>query len=78
MLMVSKPKAGVHPMTIKDFITMLFCRIDDAMHQVPKYPLAKLYPSEMVTMGVLFALKGVGERAFYRWVSWDYRSLFPT
>ena len=31
MLMVSKPKAGVHPMTTEDFITMLFCRIDDAM-----------------------------------------------
>ena len=25
---------------------------------------------------MLFALKGVGERAFYRWVEWDYRSLF--
>jgi hypothetical protein len=26
---------------------------------------------------VLFALKGVGNRAFYRWVSRDWRSLFP-
>ncbi len=64
-------------MTTEDFITMLFCRIDDAMRQVPKHPLAKLYPSEMVTLGVLFALKGVGERAFYRWVSRNYHSLFP-
>ena len=64
-------------MTTEDFITMLFCRIDDAMHEVPKHPLAALYPSELVTLGVLFALKGVGERAFYRWVRCDYHPLFP-
>jgi hypothetical protein len=64
-------------MTTEDFITMLFCRVDDVMHDVPKHPLAALYPSELVTLGVLFALKGVGERAFYRWLSRDYRGLFP-
>ena len=64
-------------MTTVDFITMLFCRIDDAMHEMPKHPLALLHPSELATLGVLFALKGVGERAFYRWVERDYRSLFP-
>lgn len=64
-------------MTTEDFITMLFCRIDDQMHGVPKHPLAKLYPSELVTLGVLFALKGVGERAFDRWLRQDYRALFP-
>src|SRR4029450_11396866 len=37
-----------------------------------------LLPSEVVTLGVLFALKGVGTRAFYRWVSRDWRGFFST
>ena len=45
-------------MTTEDFIIELFCRIDDAMRDLPKHPQAKLYPSEIVTLGVLFALKG--------------------
>jgi hypothetical protein len=63
-------------MTTIDFITELFCRIDDAMAGVRKHPQASLYPSELVTLGMLFALKGVGERAFYRWLTRDYRPLF--
>ena len=38
---------------------------------------AHLYPSEVVTLGLLFALKGSGNRAFYRWLDRDYRPLFP-
>lgn len=38
---------------------------------------AKLYPSEIVTLGLVFALKGVGERAFYRWLAQDHLDLFP-
>jgi len=64
-------------MTTEDFISELFCRIDDAMKTVPKHPQASLWPSEVVTLGVLFALKGVGNRAFYRWLVRDYRALFP-
>lgn len=64
-------------MTTLDFITELFCRIDDAMRDVPKHPQANLYPSERVTWGMLFAIKGVGERACYRWIGRDYRPLFP-
>ena len=64
-------------MTTLDFITELFCRIDDAMRDVPKHPQAHLYPSERVTWGMLFAIKGVGERACYRWIGRDYRPLFP-
>jgi hypothetical protein len=64
-------------MTTVDFITDLFCRIDDAMTEVPKHPQASLYPGELVTIGVLFALKGVGPRAFYRWLQRDYLPLFP-
>lgn len=64
-------------MTTEDFIIGLFCRIDDQMKNVPKHPQANLYPSEIVTLAVLFAIKGVGDRAFYRWIARDWRSLFP-
>ncbi len=64
-------------MTTVDFITGLFCRVDDRMQAVPKHPQAHLYPSEVVTLALLFALKGVGDRAFYRWLVRDYRPLFP-
>jgi len=36
-------------MTTVDFITELFCRLDEAMRDVPKHPQASLYPSEVVT-----------------------------
>ncbi len=64
-------------MTTEDFISELFYRVDEAMKDVPKHPLANLWPSEVVTLGLLFALKGVGNRAFYRWVHRDLRRLFP-
>lgn len=31
----------------------------------------------MVTLAILFALKGVGNRAFYRWLERDYKQPFP-
>ena len=52
-------------MTTVDFIMDLFCRIDDRLQALPKHPQAVLWPSEVVTLGVLHALKGVGNRAFY-------------
>ena len=64
-------------MTTVDFITELFCQIDDTMLGVKKHAQATLFPSELVTIGLLFALKGVGERAFYRWLKRDHRVLFP-
>ena len=64
-------------MTTIDFITELFCKVDDQMAQVPKHPQARLWPSEAVTIGLLYAIKGVGTRAFYRWLSHNYRPLFP-
>jgi hypothetical protein len=64
-------------MTTADFISELFYRVDESMKDVPKHPQASLWPSEIVTLGLLFALKGVGNRAFYRWVSRDWRGLFP-
>lgn len=64
-------------MTTEEFISELFYRVDDAMHDIPRHPLASLWPSEVVTLGVLFALKGGGNRAFYRWLSRDWRAVFP-
>jgi hypothetical protein len=64
-------------MTTIDFITTLFCRVDDRLCGVAKHAQALLYPSELVTIGILYALKGCGERAFYRWLTRDYRPLFP-
>jgi len=64
-------------MPTTDFITELFCRVDDAMPEVPKHVQSNLWPSEIVTLGILFALKGIGNRAFYRWVERDLKTLFP-
>src|SRR5713226_5976244 len=60
-----------------DFITALFCQVDDHLSGLPKHPDAHLWPSEVVTLGLLHALKGVGNRPFYRWLTRDYRTLFP-
>jgi hypothetical protein len=64
-------------MNTENFIIELFCRVDDQMLDVPKHPQAALFPSEVVTLASLFALKGVGNRAFYRWLKRDYGHLFP-
>ena len=64
-------------MTTAEFIIALFSRIDTQMGAVPKHPQAALYPSETVTLAVLYALKGGGKRAFYRWVVRDWRAFFP-
>ncbi len=63
-------------MTTEDFIITLFCEVDDRMGQQPKHPQARLWPSELVTIGLLFALKGGYFRAFYRWLRRDYAALF--
>src|SRR5712671_2328510 len=63
--------------TTSDFITALFCQVDDQLSDFPKHPEARLWPSEVVTLGLLHALKGGGNRAFYRWLTRDYRALFP-
>lgn len=67
-------------MTDIDFITALFTHVDDHCNACGingKHPQAKLYISEIITLGLLFALKGVGNRPFYRWVNRNYRPLFP-
>src|SRR5712692_6132202 len=64
-------------MTTVEFITALFYHVDEPMRAIPKHPEARLWPSEVVTLGLLHALKGVGNRALYRWLTRDYRALFP-
>jgi hypothetical protein len=60
-----------------DFITALFSEIDEQVGAIPTHPEAHLWPSEGVTLGLWHALKGVGNRPVYRWVTRDYRALFP-
>ena len=60
-----------------DFITALFYEVDEQLRAIPKHPEAHLWPSEVVTLGLLHALKGGGNRPFYRWLTRDYRPLFP-
>jgi len=63
-------------MTTEDIIIQIFWVVDQAMSQVKKVPQAKLHPSEVVTIGILFALKGGHFRAFCRWLKRDYDGLF--
>jgi hypothetical protein len=56
-------------MTTVECITALFYEVDEQLHALPKHPEAHLWPSEVVTLGLLHALKGVSNRAFYRWWS---------
>ena len=58
-----------------EFITALFYEVDEQLGAIPKHPEAHLWPSEVVTLGLLHALKGVGNRPFYRWLTRDYRPL---
>ena len=63
-------------MTTEDIIIHIFCHVDNALGKVGKDPCAKLYPSEVVTIGILFALTGGYFRTFYRWLKRDCNGLF--
>lgn len=63
-------------MTTEEIIIHIFCLVDDKMPAIKKHQQAKLYPSELMTIGILFALKGGYFRAFYRWLKRDYEGLF--
>lgn len=73
---MSNLKQKANPVTTEEFIITLFYEVDEQMLDVRKHPQAKLYPSEVVTIGLLFALKGGGFRGFYRWLARDYDALF--
>ena len=66
----------VKPMTTEEIIILIFCAVDDGLGNVPKERNARLYPSEVIIIGILFALKGERFRAFYRWLKRDWDGLF--
>lgn len=74
--MAKDPDRLQRPCT-EDFITELFCRVDGAMAGERRHPLASLWPGEVVTLALLFAIRGGPGRAFYRWARRDLRPLFP-
>lgn len=64
-------------MSSYDFIIAVFCRVDDTLTNQQKHPQAKLWPSELATLGILRVLKGTTFRAFYRWLVRNHAPLFP-
>ena len=64
-------------MSTEEIIIRLFCMVDDRLGEVKKRPDAHLHDSEIVTIGMLFSLRGGHYRPFYRWLWANYGSLFP-
>jgi len=62
---------------ITDLITELFCKIDDALPDVAHHSQAILSISELVAIGVLYAMKHLSQRAFYHRLKDNYGYLFP-
>ena len=65
------------PMTTVEFIIALCCQGEDHMQGLPKPPQTPLWPREVVTLGMVHALKGVSNRACYRWLTNDSRPFLP-
>jgi hypothetical protein len=47
-----------------DFLTALFYEVEEQLRTIPNPPEAHLWPSAVGTLGLLHALKGVGNRPF--------------
>src|SRR3989442_6860161 len=65
------------PMITLDFITALFYEVDEQLRTIPKHPEAHLWPSEVVTLGLLHALTGGGNPAFFRGLTPHHCAPFP-
>ena len=65
-------------MPTDEIIIRLCCMVDDQLGSVNKRSDAHLYPSEIVTIGLLFSLKAGRFRAFYRRLTKNYRAYFPS
>jgi hypothetical protein len=59
------------PRTTLDFITAFFSEVAEQLGARPKPPEAHRWPRAVVTLGLLPALKGGGNRAFSRWLTRD-------
>src|SRR5215470_12329823 len=64
-------------MPTEEFITALFSEVAEQLGAIPTHPEAHLWPSEVVTLGLVHALTGVGNRPCSRWLTRDYWPLFP-
>jgi hypothetical protein len=64
-------------MPTDDIIIRLFLIVDERLGNCKKRSDAGLYVSEIVTIGLLFALKGKRFAAFYRWLAANYHEWFP-
>ena len=64
-------------MPTDEIIIRVFIIVDDKMLDVKKRTDAHLYPSEIVTIGLIFSLKGGKYRPFYRWLKENYGHWFP-
>jgi len=71
------PGAEEFMATTIECITAFCCQGDDQLAGLSTPPAARLWPSEVVTVGLLQALTGVGNRAFYWWLTRDSRPLLP-
>jgi hypothetical protein len=47
-------------MTTEEIIIHIFCSVDDNLPPIQKHSQPKLYPSELVTIGILFAYLTLG------------------
>ena len=63
-------------MTTGDIIIHIFYLVAISLPDIQRHSQAKLYPSELVTIGILYSLKGGYFRAFYRWLERDYGDWF--
>ena len=64
-------------MTTVEFITALFYEVDEQMGAIPKHPEAHLWPSEVLTPGLLHALKGARQLTLDWWLTRDCLPSFP-
>ncbi len=64
-------------MPTEEIIIRVFIIVDDKLVDVKKRSDALLYPSEIVTIGLIFSLKGGKYRPFYRWLKTNYGHWFP-
>jgi hypothetical protein len=64
-------------MSTEDILLRVFEIVDPALVDVKKRSDAHLYPSEIVTIGLMFALKGGKYRPFYRWLCDNLGKWFP-
>ena len=64
-------------MSTEEIIIRLFCMVDDRIPHGKQRKDAALHPSESITIGLVFRLKGGKWRPFHRWLVANYAYLFP-